>query len=68
MRSDSGKIGCFTTNRDVRIEFEKIMGDPNLLSYWRNYIYNRLKFSIISKYERNTTEDDILSRLQMKIY
>ena len=56
------------SNTDVRGEFEKIFRDPNLLSFWKNYIRRRLKFSIITKYERNTTAEDILSKLQMKIY
>jgi hypothetical protein len=68
MRSDSGKAVSFIMNTDVRGEFEKIIGNQNSLSYWKNYIRKRLKFSIISKYERNITEDDILGQLQLWIY
>ena len=68
MRSDSGKALSFINNIDVRGEFAKIFKDQDSLSYWKNYIRGRLKNSIISKYERNTTEDDILSQLKMKIY
>ena len=68
MRSDSGKALSFSKNTDVRGEFEKIIGNQNSLSYWKNYIRRRLKFSIISKYERNITEDDILGQLQLWIY
>lgn len=68
MRSDSGKALSFINNTDVRGEFEKIIGNQNSLSYWKNYIRKRLKFSIISKYERNITEDDILGQLQLWIY
>ena len=68
MRSDSGKVVSFINNTDIRGEFEKIFKDPNSLSYWKNYIRRRLKFSLISKYERITTAEDILSMLQMKIY
>jgi hypothetical protein len=68
MRSDSGKAASFINNTDVRGEFEKIFRNPDTLSYWRNYIQGRLKTSIISKYERHTTGDDILSQLKMKIY
>jgi hypothetical protein len=68
MKADSGRQGLLVKNLDVRQEFEKIMKDPDLLRYWRNYIRGRLKGSVISKFERNTTPDDILSRIGMKIY
>jgi hypothetical protein len=68
MKSDSGREGRLIRNTDVRGEFEKIFKDPNSLSFWKNYIRKRLKENIISKYERTTTEDDILSILQMKIF
>ena len=68
MRTDSGKALSFTNNIDVREDFAKIYRDPDSLSYWKNYIRGRIKTSLISKYERNTTEDDILSQLKMKIY
>jgi hypothetical protein len=68
MRTDSGKAISFINNIDVREEFAKIFKDENSLSFWRNHIRRRLKTSIISKYERNTTEDDILGQLKMQIY
>jgi hypothetical protein len=68
MKADSGREGRLVRNPDVRAEFEKIMKDPNQVRFWKNYIRGRLIGSLISQYERNTTEDDIFGRLEIKIY
>jgi len=68
MRTDSGKTVHVIKNADVREEFEKIVTDPKLISFWRNYIRGKLVYSIISRYENECSEDDILSELKIKIY
>jgi len=68
MKSDSGREGRFIRNADVKEEFEAIFKNPASLYHYKNHLTNRLRFSIISKYERNITPDDILSILKMKIY
>ena len=68
MKSDSGREGHFIRNADVRAEFEAMLKNPDLLRHYTNSITNRLRFSIISRYERNITPEDILSILKLKIY
>ena len=68
MRTDSGESVHVIKNADVREEFEKIVTDPKLISFWRNYIRGKLIYSIISRYDTDCTEDDILSELKIKIY
>ena len=68
MKSDAGREGRLIRNADVRGEFEAIFKNPGSLDHYKNYLTNRLRFSIICRYERNITPDDILSTLKMKIY
>lgn len=55
-------------NADVQEEFLKIMCNPNLRSYWREFIRGQLSRSIISKYEPECKVDDIMSRLKLMVF
>ena len=68
MSPDSKKKVRIIKNAETREGFERILKDPNKLGYWKKYVFRRIEFSIISKYKRNITEEDILSKLQTQIY
>ena len=68
MNSNSGKEEHIPRNADVQEEFIKIIRGPKLNSYWKGYIRSRLNQSIIGKYGERCNEDDIMSKLTMKIY
>lgn len=68
MNSVAGKLNYCARNADVQEEFIGIMRNPDLKSYWENYIRGRLKTGIIGKYLKLCTAEDILGELTLKIF
>jgi hypothetical protein len=68
MNSIAGKINYCAKNADVQEEFIGILKNPDLKSFWENYIRGRLKTGIIGKYLNKCTPEDILGELTLKIF
>jgi hypothetical protein len=68
MRTDSGKTVQIIKNADVREEFEKVVTDPKLISFWTNYVREKICYSIIGRHDKECSAGDILSELKLKIY
>jgi hypothetical protein len=68
MNSIAGKLIYCAKNADVQEEFIGIMKNPDLKSFWENYIRGRLRTGIIGQYLSKCTPEDILGELTLKIF
>jgi hypothetical protein len=68
MNSFAEKLNYCAKNADVQEEFIGILKNPDLKSYWENYINGRLKSGIIGRYLNKCTPEDILGELTLKIF
>jgi hypothetical protein len=68
MNSIAGKLTYSAKNADVQEEFIRIMKDPDIKSFWENYIRGRLRSGIIGKYLAKCSVEDILGELTLKIF
>ena len=68
MNSIAGKLNYCAKNADVQEAFIGIMKNPDLKSFWENYIRGRLRTGIIGQYLHKCTPEDILGELTLKIF
>jgi hypothetical protein len=68
MNSTAGKLNYCPKNADVQEAFIGIMKNPDLKSFWENYIRGRLRSGIIGKYLTKCSVEDILGELTLKIF
>ena len=68
MNSIAGKLNYSPKNADVQEAFIGIIKNPDLKSFWENYIRGRLRTGIIGRYLNKCTPEDILGELTLRIF
>jgi hypothetical protein len=68
MNSDGGKLIYCAKNADVQEAYIGVLKNPDLKSFWENYIRGQLKSGIIGKYLVKCSPEDILGELALKIF
>jgi hypothetical protein len=68
MNSDGGKLIYCAKNADVQEAYIGVLKNPDMKSFWENYIRGQLKSGIIGKYLVKCSPEDILGELALKIF